>query len=340
MKMPGFLKRRLGPRLPLSAYRLMFGHIPVGLVYHIVSEASLPYVRHLYAYKTPDMFERDLRYLADHFHVISYPQLVDGLQGKARLRPGSVIITFDDGYRECYTVARPLLKKHGLPALFFITTDFIDNQRSFYRNKVSWLVDAVGSLPEAGLARLLAETAAMHGLRSPDRAAFVEWLKSRQLADEATIDQVGAAAGLDWASLFAECRPFMTTAELTALVADGFSLGAHSRAHPLLAELSPAEIEAEMVVSCQIIGRLTGQASVPFAFPYSSNGLDWQMLAAVQQNHAEVGPLFDARGIQASRPNVINRVWADPPGGSTATESNVGGLLHRSYRRYLLSPRE
>ena len=43
-----------------------------------------------------------------------------------------VCITFDDGYRDNYTLAYPLLKQHGIPFTVYVTTSFIDNQQPMW----------------------------------------------------------------------------------------------------------------------------------------------------------------------------------------------------------------
>ncbi|MEI9983375.1 MAG: polysaccharide deacetylase family protein [Aliidongia sp.] len=55
---------------------------------------------------------------------------------------------------------------------------------------------------------------------------------------------------------------------------DGFTIGAHSRSHRWLQDLSRADAEEEIVESCRTVRDITGQTSVPFAFPYFGGGLD------------------------------------------------------------------
>ena len=94
------------------------------------------------------MFERDLLFVREHCTPISFEQLAS----KDTPR-GSVLFTFDDGYRECFSVARPLLKKYEIPCMFFVTASFIDNQRIFYRHKVSLCIEEIAALPHQQIAQ-------------------------------------------------------------------------------------------------------------------------------------------------------------------------------------------
>lgn len=70
------------------------------------------------------LFERYCRFFARYFHVVSLRELLGRLdRGKPLNR--ELAITFDDGYRDNYEYAAPLLQKWGLPATFFVTTRFI-----------------------------------------------------------------------------------------------------------------------------------------------------------------------------------------------------------------------
>lgn len=69
------------------------------------------------------------RVFARHFEVIPFGLLVTMLERREPLG-GQLAITFDDGYRDNYRVAAPILEKLGLPACFFITTGFIESNQT------------------------------------------------------------------------------------------------------------------------------------------------------------------------------------------------------------------
>lgn len=82
---------------------------------------------------SPELFAAHLdRLLAEGYTVVSLYAVIDALQRGAPLPPKPVVITFDDGYRDNYENAFPLLRERGMPATIFVVTDFIDEQRPEY----------------------------------------------------------------------------------------------------------------------------------------------------------------------------------------------------------------
>ena len=70
----------------------------------------------------PEMFEAQMRYLKEHqYSIISLDELVSRLQSGKSLE-GSIVLTFDDGYRDNYSVALPILRRYGFPATVFVVT--------------------------------------------------------------------------------------------------------------------------------------------------------------------------------------------------------------------------
>jgi peptidoglycan/xylan/chitin deacetylase (PgdA/CDA1 family) len=76
---------------------------------------------------TPCLFEKQIGFLlTKNFKVISLTQLVEYLKENSPLPPKSVVITFDDGYKNNYIYAYPILRKYNIPATIFLTTGFVN----------------------------------------------------------------------------------------------------------------------------------------------------------------------------------------------------------------------
>jgi len=330
------IKYRLAPRLPFSAYKYLYRKEVVGLFYHVVTDKPLPYVQHLYDYKSEAQFEQDLIYLKENYNLISYDQLAAGLSG-GKLKPGSIMISFDDGYKECFSIVRPIMLKLDIPCTFFITSDFIDNQKMFYRNKVSWCIDVVNSLEEPEWAQFLVDVRNTFGKTFQDKEAFNQWIKELPQTDEALIDNIAEKLNMKWGDLIKEYRPFMSTDEIKELASDGFEIGAHSCRHIIFNKLNATQIEEEIVVSSQKVKEITGQQIVPFSFPFSGHGIDWQIISSLREKEDYLGLFFDSRGIVESQPYVINRIWADILDGSKDSGSNLVFLLQEAYKEHFLS---
>jgi peptidoglycan/xylan/chitin deacetylase (PgdA/CDA1 family) len=76
---------------------------------------------------SPVLFERFCRLFAQYFEVVPLSKFVERLEKKQPVG-GMLAITFDDGYRDNYEVAAPILQQLGLPATFFVTTGFIETE--------------------------------------------------------------------------------------------------------------------------------------------------------------------------------------------------------------------
>lgn len=96
---------------------------------------------------SPDMFDQQLAYLAENgFSTVSLYDLLNHLSTGAPLPPRPVVLTFDDGYRDNYENAFPLLKKYGFTGTFFIVSDFINANRPEY---MTW--DMLREMADAGM---------------------------------------------------------------------------------------------------------------------------------------------------------------------------------------------
>jgi len=75
---------------------------------------------------SPENFERQMRYIKNKgFNVISFDEFVEGTKKKRTFARNTVVITIDDGYKNNFTYAYPILKKYGFPATIFLVTNRI-----------------------------------------------------------------------------------------------------------------------------------------------------------------------------------------------------------------------
>ncbi len=77
-----------------------------------------------------EQFEQQMAQVKRHCHVVGIEDVVANRVRRRRVRP-IVAITFDDGYRDNYECAAPILLRHELPAAFFVSTGLIESDRGF-----------------------------------------------------------------------------------------------------------------------------------------------------------------------------------------------------------------
>jgi peptidoglycan/xylan/chitin deacetylase (PgdA/CDA1 family) len=145
--------------------------------------------------------------------------------------------------------------------------------------------------------------------------------------DEPLVQRLLARLGIDARDYLQKAQPYLTSEQLRQLQADGFTIGAHSCSHRWLQDLPRADAEREIIESCRIVGKITGQPSVPFAFPYSGGGLDRAWLAGLRERHDVIGLLFDTGGVREDAPFVIQRVF----GERFSRDRSLDAILRRAW---------
>jgi peptidoglycan/xylan/chitin deacetylase (PgdA/CDA1 family) len=185
----------------------------------------------------PGFFRSVLKMLAAEATVLSFHDLVAAIRAQ-RVPPDAVVITFDDGYRDTLTVAWPLLKEFGFPAILFPPTDAIGSNELlplhalYYHGLLSGPHVPASNSIERGhyIVKLL---------REPRRAT----------------PAIGRDLYLDWD-------------ELRSLRAEGMEIGGHTCSHAWLAALSGEEQQREIADCKAILEKNLGQPVESFAYPF------------------------------------------------------------------------
>ncbi|MFZ1987201.1 MAG: polysaccharide deacetylase family protein [Desulfatitalea sp.] len=265
------IKKVLASRTVITRLcRLMKKPVAIVLAYHDVGRAGGP----ASWLRIPQpQFDEQLGALGQFCHFIQPDDLFD----PAALRPDrpNLLITFDDGYNGNYRYALPVLEKHRIPALFFISTANLQSGELFWFDKLVVPIQAQNidylDLRGKGLGE--------YRFRSngdPDR----RWLDLHQLLEDTkrlgNPDTPKAKAVIDFFSekfshvLQAHADEFrpLKPDELTAMARHPLcSFGSHSHHHGIMNAMLSEELTENLQASKTILESLTGRSITHLAFP-------------------------------------------------------------------------
>jgi peptidoglycan/xylan/chitin deacetylase (PgdA/CDA1 family) len=218
----------------------------------------------------PDIarFDEIIRRVSDTFNVISLAEAVERLRSKS-LPKRAACITFDDGYRDNYTNALPILKKYGVPFTVFIATDFLDG-RMMWNDQVIEAVRVQNqplTLPELGV---IDGVCASHEQKRQLLRAIIPKIKYMPSPQREELSaSIAQRCGCQHMSLM------MSRDDVIALRDQGVDIGAHTRTHPILANLTQQDARREIAESREYLEALLKQRVGLFAYPNGRPGQDY-----------------------------------------------------------------
>jgi peptidoglycan/xylan/chitin deacetylase (PgdA/CDA1 family) len=85
---------------------------------------------------SPETFQRQMGFLKrHHYNVVTLKTIADLIRDRKKIPPKTLAITFDDGYKDNYTYAFPILKKYNFPATIFIIINEVGRPED---DRLSW----------------------------------------------------------------------------------------------------------------------------------------------------------------------------------------------------------
>jgi peptidoglycan/xylan/chitin deacetylase (PgdA/CDA1 family) len=211
-----------------------------------------------------EAFADQIRFCKSEIDLISPSDLPDVLASR---RGRYCLITFDDGYRDNYEVAFPVLKAEGVPATFFVTTEFIDAPRMPWWDEIAWMV-RTSPRKMFELRDWLADPVVVD---EPDREQAVRTILRayKSLAADSTdtfLAAVAEATGSGRCTATANDL-WMDWSMLRELDAAGMTIGGHTMSHTILARAS-ADVQRREVVGCGTrLAEAIGKPMRYFSYP-------------------------------------------------------------------------
>ncbi len=85
-------------------------------------------------------FEQQIEFMKMNFNIVSMEQVIEASKGNLNLPENALLLTFDDGYIDNYTVAFPILEKYGVQGSFFIPGKTFSEHELLDVNKIHYLL--------------------------------------------------------------------------------------------------------------------------------------------------------------------------------------------------------
>lgn len=240
------------------------------LAYHRVvdmgNEDEFPYDPELVS-ATPGDFSWQMEFVRRHFEAITFARLIESIERASRMPRRALIVTFDDGHRDNYENAFPVLRRLGLSATIFLSTGYIGEQNTLWFDRVAHLLYHA---PRGTLAiRDIAFDADLQDVRSRRLAAerLLQILKSvrnderleilrqlERLVPPSPREGEARSGALNWS-------------QVREMSEAGIEFGSHAVTHPVLTTLEDGALDHELRESRCTIEQKTGKACDVIAYP-------------------------------------------------------------------------
>jgi len=273
----GRLFQRIGgARLAGIALRLKAHMRPMwltALAYHRVCEddANSPWDTNLIS-ATPEQFRRQLQFIKRYFSPITSQDIVAWSKGQFSMPPNSLVITFDDGYRDNHDVALPLLQEAGVRADFFVCPWHIENRRLFWWDRITFCLkrSAVSKIEMDYPERLELDVGTVQNIEAA-RLTLVRMVKRRaEVGLGALLLELERASGAKLEERREAERLVLSWADVRALRQAGMGVGSHSYSHPVLALQDADVVRREMEQSKAVLEAQLGEQVTAIAYPVGS----------------------------------------------------------------------
>lgn len=264
------LQFKLSSLLPFRFARSLANVNPTIINYHTVSDVKLPHITNLYSYRTIKNFRSDLDFFVQHYRLISLKDLLQSVRFQIKLPKNALLITFDDGLKEIYDYAAPILVEKGLTATFFLTTNFIDNKELGYDQKKSLLINHIFTNRDKIDVERLLMLLRNSGLKCNDLHKAIIGIN---YVNRGIIDEIANSLGYNFESFLFNEKPYVTTSQVQEMLRNGFSFGAHGTDHTKFSELSINDQVEQAISSTNIVSQKFDLPYKVFAFPYSDSNV-------------------------------------------------------------------
>jgi len=226
-------------------------------------------------YVSPATLEWQLVFLKNYFNIVPLNFLTsnNNLDRIKKNAKPPCILTFDDGWKDFYNYAFPLLVRYQQPATVFLPTEFIGSKKQFWTDRFSYLLahrnrSTLKILSSPDILRIIEYLDVLSGSFDNQLEKGIQYLKKYPLS---VIERVLVDLSKIWnINTDVTIRDFLNWQEVAEMKNSGLiSFGSHTVNHHILTTLNDEEIKKELNESLHTLceKNLLDNSCYPFCYP-------------------------------------------------------------------------
>lgn len=261
--------------------KLRFKNRALVLMYHrVANDDDLARCPHQTGIRVSrSTFEKQMLYLRERFRILHLNDFMECIERKSAIGRNRCLLTFDDGWKDNYQNAYPILREMGLPAVIFLATDYVGTRAIFWQDKMAELIrqlrDAYRSggsirsgnwheLHATGLEPLMQ---ADEGGFQTELSKYLSAMKKMNREDREALIQSVSGMTTEMSSRCTAEEAFMNWEEIKLMAENGISFGSHGKSHTILPTMANIDVEREVRESKSMIETMLGTSVECFCYP-------------------------------------------------------------------------
>lgn len=268
------------------------------------------------------LFRQQIEFMKDNFNIVTMEQVMDAVEGKADLPTKAMLLTFDDGYIDNYTVAFPVLDEFGVQGSFFIPGKTFATHQLLDVNKVHYILASAniyelvedvkkemdyyrGNEFEYAPTEELYKEYAIEGRFDVKETVFVKRMLQtvlpEKLRNTISSNLFKKYVGVTEEQLAYEL--YMTEEQIRTMKRHGMFIGLHGYDHYWLGNLSPEQMKQDIKMALETLDEFIDRKRWVMNYPYGNYNQD--VLDYIKTQGACVGLTTQVRVANIKKDNAL-----------------------------------
>ena len=235
-------------------------------------------------------FKKQIKYFQKNFNILTVEQIFDSINENRTIPNNSILLTFDDGFKDHYLNVFPILKENHIQGLFFPPGKIIDENFLLDVHKIHFILASCKNYEKIieEISKKINECRHKNNLESPktyfERLAMPSRFDPKEVIFIKRILQKALPRSLRTEftdllfkkfvnkdqKIFANDL-YLSLEEIHEMIEDGMYFGSHGYIHEWLTELTPDELDDEMKKSKEFCSKLKQPyKEIIFCYPYGN----------------------------------------------------------------------